>query len=196
MGRRDVRPREEVLAELDQWLRERNVRMLGNLGFENAYALAMPRAKAAALGVRTIADLAQLAPRLSIAGDYEFFARPEWAALREAYGLRFRAERQMQPDFMYQAAAAGDVDVVSAYTSEGLVAKYDLLVLEDPKRAIPPYDAILLVAPRRADDETLAAVLMPLVNAIDVEKMRAANLWATTSSPEEVARWLAGEIQR
>jgi osmoprotectant transport system permease protein len=196
MGRRDVRPREEVLAELEKWLRQRNVRMLGGLGFENAYALAMPRAKAQALGVRSIADLASHAPRLSIAGDYEFFARPEWAALREAYGLRFRTERQMQPDFMYQAAAAGDVDVVSAYTSEGLVAKYDLVILEDPKRAIPPYDAILLVAPKRAGDETLAAALMPLVNKIDVEKMRAANLRATTTSPEEVARWLADQIGR
>ena len=190
MGRRDVRPRADVLAELEKWLREKNVRMLGGLGFENAYALAMPRAKAEALGVRSIADLAAHAPQLSIAGDYEFFARPEWAALRDAYGLRFRNERQMQPDFMYQAAAAGDVDVVSAYTSEGLLAKYDLLVLDDPKRAIPPYDAILLIAPKRAGDEKLAAALMPLVNTIDVEKMRAANLRATTSSPEEVARWL------
>ena len=196
MGRRDVRPRAEVLAELEKWLRQRKVRMLGGLGFENAYALAMPRAKAAALGIRSIADLAQHTPRLSIAGDYEFFARPEWAALRDAYGLRFRAERQMQPDFMYQAAAAGDVDVVSAYTSEGLVAKYDLLILDDPKRVIPPYDAILLLTPKRAGDETLAAALAPLVNAIDVGKMRAANLRATTTSPEEVARWLAGEIKR
>jgi len=195
MGRRDVRPRGEVLAELDTWLRQRKLRMLGGLGFENAYALAMPRAKAAALGVRSIADLAAHAPQLSIAGDYEFFARPEWAALRDAYGLRFRAERQMQPDFMYQAAAAGDVDVVSAYTSEGLVAKYDLVILDDPKRAIPPYDAILLLAPKRAGDEKLAATLMPLVNAIDVEKMRAANLRATTSSPEEVARWLWEQVR-
>ncbi len=194
MGRRDVRPREEVLAELEKWLGERKVRMLGGLGFENAYALAMPRAKAQALGVRSIADLASHAPRLSIAGDYEFFARPEWAALRDAYGLRFRAERQMQPDFMYQAAAAGEVDVVSAYTSEGLVAKYDLVILDDPKRAIPPYDAILLVAPKCAGDQTLAAALMPLVNSIDVEKMRAANLRATTSSPEEVARWLWEQV--
>ena len=196
MGRRDVRPRAEVLAELERWLRQRKVRMLGGLGFENAYALAMPRKRAAALGIRTIADLARHAPDLVAAGDYEFFARPEWAALRDAYGLRFRAERQMQPDFMYQAAAAGDVDVVSAYTSEGLVAKYDLLILDDPKRAIPPYDAILLLAPKRAGDEKLAAALMPLVNAIDVGKMRAANLRATTTSPEEVARWLAGEIKR
>ena len=93
---------------------------------------------------------------MSIAGDYEFFSRPEWAALRKAYGLSFRAQRQMQPDFMYAAVASGEVDVIAGYTSDGLIAKYDLVVLDDPKHAIPPYDAILLLAPKRAGDERAA----------------------------------------
>ena len=29
---------------------------------------------------------------LTAAGDYEIFARPEWTALRNAYGLKFRAQ--------------------------------------------------------------------------------------------------------
>ena len=75
----------------------------------------------------------------------------------------------MQPDFMYQAARAGDVDVVSAYTSDGRIAQFDLAVLDDPKRAIPPYDAILLLSPRRAHDEALIAALKPLVGAVAVD---------------------------
>ncbi len=120
MGRTDAPPREAVLGEVARWLNATyRVRTLGTLGFENAYALAMPRARAQKLGIRTIADLAAHAGELSIAGDYEFFERPEWKAIRDAYGLRFRAQRTMQSDFMYQAAKAGDVDVVSAYTSDG-----------------------------------------------------------------------------
>jgi len=107
------------------------VTLLGELGFENAYALVMPRKRAEALGIRSIADLASHAKTMSMAADYEFFSRPEWAGLREAYGLSFRAQRQMQPDFMYAAAAAsGEVDVIAGYTSDGLIAKYDLVVLE------------------------------------------------------------------
>ncbi len=64
--------------------------MLGTLGFENAYALAMTRTKARRFGIRSIADLAVRASELTIAGDYEFFARPEWDALRKSYGLRFK----------------------------------------------------------------------------------------------------------
>ena len=106
-----------------------------------------------------IADLASHASTMSIAGDYEFFSRPEWANLRKAYGLSFRAQRTMQPDFMYAAVASGEVDVIAGYTSDGLIAKYDLVVLDDPKRAIPPYDAIVLLSPKRADDQALQAAL-------------------------------------
>ena len=53
-------------------------------------------------------------------------------------------------------SASGEVDVIAGYTSDGLIAKYDLVVLDDPKRAIPPYDAIVLLAPKRADDAGVA----------------------------------------
>ena len=129
--------------------------MLGGLGFENAYALAMARKRAGQLGLSSLADLARHAPQMSIAGDYEFFGRPEWKAIRETYGLAFRQQRQMQAEFMYPAAAAGEVDVISAYTSDGRIAQFDLQVLDDPRNAIPPYDAILLVSPKRASDQAL-----------------------------------------
>src|SRR5262249_45584137 len=134
----------------------------------------------------------------TIAGDYEFFARPEWAAIRRAYGLTFARERQMQPEFMYPAAAAGEVDVISAYTSDGRIAQHDLVVVADPKHAIPLCDAILLLAPKRAGDRALTDALAPLVGAIDVKLMREANLRATGpgASPAEVARWMWGEIKK
>ena len=199
LHRADIKPRAEVLAEVSRWLENTHgIRMLGSLGFENAYALAMLRERAQKLGIRSIADLAAHAGELSIAGDYEFFERPEWQAIRDAYGLRFRTQRTMQSDFMYQAAKVGDVDVVSAYTSDGRIAQFDLAVLDDPKHAIPPYDAILLLAPKRAHDVALIAALQPLIGAVPVELMRAANLRAAggdaDASAREVAKWLWGQI--
>jgi osmoprotectant transport system permease protein len=192
--RNDIRPRQEVLTELKTMLAKQSITLLGELGFENAYALVMPRKRAEQLGIRSIADLASRAPGLTMAADYEFFSRPEWAGLKKAYGLSFRAQRQMQPDFMYAAAASGEVDVIAGYTSDGLIAKYDLVVLNDPKRAIPPYDAVLLLAPKRADDVTLRTALQPLLGKIDISAMREANLRASgndaESSPDAVARWL------
>jgi osmoprotectant transport system permease protein len=106
----------------------------------------------------------------------------------------------MQPDFMYAAVASGEVDVIAGYTSDGLIAKYDLVTLDDVRHAIPPYDAILLLAPKRAEDERLRAALKPLLGKIDIATMREANLRASgndaNSSPEAVARWLWEKIGR
>ncbi|MGA2293131.1 ABC transporter permease/substrate-binding protein [Bradyrhizobium sp.] len=196
--RSDIKPREELLVELQAMLARESVTLLGELGFANAYALVMPRKRADALGIRSIADLASRAPAMSIAGDYEFFSRPEWAGLQQAYGLSFRTQRQMQPDFMYAAAASGEVDVIAGYTSDGLIAKYDLKVLDDPRHAIPPYDAIVLLAPKRATDQALQAALRPLIGSIDIADMREANLRAAggdgASSPDAVAHWLWDKI--
>jgi osmoprotectant transport system permease protein len=190
----EIKPREELLAELKTTLAQRNVTLLGELGFENAYALVMPRKRAEALGIHSIADLASHAATMSMAADYEFFSRPEWAGLQKAYGLSFRAQRQMQPDFMYAAVASGEVDVIAGYTSDGLIAKYDLVVLDDPKHAIPPYDAIVLLAPKRASDSALRGALQPLLGKIDISTMREANLRAAggngAASSDAVARWL------
>jgi len=199
MRRSASAPRVEVLREVSAWLSATHgIGTLGGLGFENAYALAMKRERAEALGIRSIADLASHAGNLSVGGDFEFFVRPEWTAIRNGYGLNFREQRQMQAEFMYPAAAGGDVDVIAAYTSDGRIVQFDLLVLDDPRHTIPPYDAILLVAPQRRGDRALLEALKPLIGRIDVETMRQANLRAggggADASPAAAARWLWGEI--
>jgi osmoprotectant transport system permease protein len=195
---KDIPPREQLLDELKAILAKRNITLFGELGFENAYALVMPKKRAEALGIHSIADLAAHAPTMSIAGDYEFFSRPEWAAIKRAYGIAFRTQRTMQPDFMYAAVASGEVDVIAGYTSDGLIAKYDLTVLDDPKHAIPPYDAVVLLSPKRAHDEALQGALKPLLGKIDIAAMREANLRASgndaDSSPDAVARWLWDKV--
>lgn len=176
MGRTDQPPRTELLAEMSTWLlATHGVRALGPLGFENAYALAMRRDRAEALGVTSIADLARVAPSLRLGGDFEFFGRQEWAAVRDSYGLRFAERKEYQSTFMYRAIADGDVDVISAFSSDGRIAALDLVVLEDTQAALPPYDAVLLLAPARADDEALIAALEPMLEAVSVEVMREAN---------------------
>jgi osmoprotectant transport system permease protein len=196
--RTDIKPRDELVGELKALLAKQGITLFGELGFENAYALVMPRQRAQALGIHSIADLAAQAGQLSIAGDYEFFSRPEWASLQKTYGLSFRSQRQMQPDFMYAAVASGEVDVIAGYSSDGLIAKYDLVALDDTRQAIPPYDAVLLLAPKRAGDAALQDALKPLLGKIDIKTMQEANLRASggdaAASPDAVARWLWQKI--
>jgi osmoprotectant transport system permease protein len=184
-------------AELTQALAKRDgVRILGTLGFENAYALAMRRERSEQLGIRSIADLARAAPRLRLASDIEFLSRPEWRSVEASYGLRFAARTSYNPTFMYRAIADGSADVLSAFSSDGRIAALDLVTLSDPKGALPSYEAVLLVSPRRARDAPFLAALKPLLGAIPIERMRQANLMVDRdvdkASPEAAARWLFG----
>jgi osmoprotectant transport system permease protein len=196
LGRKDSPPRAQLLEELTRTLQERyGVVVMGPLGFENAYALAMRRTRAQALGVASIADLAGESPRLKMGSDLEFLKRPEWTALRTRYGLNFQALREFQPTFMYRAITTDEVDVISAFSSDGRIEEYGLVVLEDPLEAVLPYDAVLLLAPARAADATLKRALEPLLRAIPIDVMRKASLMVDRDtdkkSPQEAAAWLA-----
>jgi osmoprotectant transport system permease protein len=200
MGRTDVPSRAVMLAELTQWMAaNRKVVVLGSLGFENAYALAMRRADAERLGIKTLDDLAAKGRDLRLGSDLEFLSRPEYAALKAAYGLRFKAETSYNPTFMYRAIASKEADVISAFSSDGRIAAQDLVVLADPKGAIPAYDAVILIAPTRANDRLLRRAVEPLIGAISVEAMRTANLSVDRDdgkvSPAEAARNLEAVVK-
>jgi len=69
------------------------------------------------------------------------------------------------------------VDVISAFSTDGRIAAYDLSVLADERHAIPPYDAIVLIGRRLSTREpAAAAALAKLSRSIDSERMRRANL--------------------
>jgi osmoprotectant transport system permease protein len=193
LRRTDTPPPEAMRAALATELRRRdNVLLVGALGFENAYALAMKRGRAAALNIRTLDDLAGAAPELSLGADLEFLTRPEWRAVRSRYGLVFGDQRSYSPTFMYRAVAGGAADVITAFSSDGRIAALDLVTLADPRRALPSYDAVLLAAP--GTNPRAIEALRPLIGAISVERMRQANLMvdrdADKRTPAEAARWL------
>ncbi len=184
--------RAAVLRGVRVWLREMHgIETVAVFGFENAYALAMKRERARVLGVRTLSDLARAAPQLEIGGDIDFFDRAEWRALRARYGFAFRARRSMDSTLMYQAVNEGQVDVISAYSTDGRIASLDLLLLEDDLGVIPPYDAMLLASPKlSAEAPELLRALARLEGSIDEAQMQQMNFAVDqgSQSPEEVAR--------
>ena len=64
--------------------------------------------------------------------------------------------------------------MITAFSSDGRIAALDLVTLADPRRALPSYDAVLLVSPdARQRPRGCVAALRPLIGAIPVERMRA-----------------------
>ena len=92
---------------------------------------------------------------------------------------------------MYRAVVEEEVDVISAFSTDGRIAAYDLVLLEDDRGVIPPYDAIVLVSARlRSELPDVLAALRALEGGIDAARMRRMNqrVDAHGESPAEVAR--------
>jgi osmoprotectant transport system permease protein len=178
MKRTDRVPRAQLLQEVVAFLeQEQGLRVVGALGFENTYAIAMRADHARELGVTSLSGLAPHAARLEIGSDYVFFQREEWRALVDVYGLSFARERSMDSALMYEAIATGEVDVISAYSTDGRVEAFDLTLLDDDRAVIPPYDALLLAGSGLAREHPeVIERLRGLAGRIDAAEMRRMNL--------------------
>jgi osmoprotectant transport system permease protein len=200
MKQTEFKDRDRTLKEIGQWLHEKHgVVCLGKLGFENAYALAVPEDLAQQLNLKTIRDLQPHARNWQIAGDNQLFdPRPEWRAVKQKYNLEFGKEIPMDPALMYEAVGKGKLQVLAAYTSDGRIRAKNLRLLQDPDQAFPPYDAVLLVSRNASYRPEVVEALKPLLGAIDLEKMQQANLLVDVDhqSVEKAARELSGKLKQ
>jgi len=198
MKREATADRDKLMRQMTQWLRkEKGVYCLGSLGFENSYALAVRRSFARRRRLDTIEDLTTVTSELTIASDPEFFGRSEWRDLKQAYSLEFRDRLRMQSTLLYKAAGRGEVDVITGYTSDPRINQYNLKVLTDNRRVLPPYDAVLLVSEALYENKDAIRRLRPLIGGIDTELMREANRMVDLESqpPATAARWLRDKLE-
>jgi osmoprotectant transport system permease protein len=189
-----------MLDEIVKWSEQKHgVKMLGALGFENTYAFAVRPEDAKAKSLKTLNDLARISPSFVFGTDLEFLERPEWGMVKAAYPMEFKKARSFNPTFMYPALSSGEVDVISAFSSDGRIAANGFVVLEDEKGAVPSYEAMILVAPGRSGEDKFTTALKPLIGAIAVELMREANYMVDRASdkksPEQAALWLDGKLR-
>ncbi len=159
------------LDELNRWLAQRGLVAAVPLGFNNTYALAMSQAKAKALGIATISDLASSKGRGLVFGlSHEFLQRADgWPALQRAYSAT-ATPIGLDHGLAYDAVAAGRVDVIDVYSTDAKLGRLGLRVLDDDRAFFPKYDAVLLM---RAGVD--AAPLQKLAGTIDAATMIAMN---------------------
>jgi osmoprotectant transport system permease protein len=171
------------------------VRWLPPLGFENTYAIAVRRETAQRYGLRTLSDLARAAPGLVAGFTPDFIGRPDGLpGLRRAYDLQPREVRSLLQAVKYQALAAGTVDVIDGYSTDGFIERYDLVVLEDDRGFFPPYEAAALASHRFVSERPRAALaLAELSGRLDEPTMRRLNRRIEVDG-EEIARVAADAL--
>jgi osmoprotectant transport system permease protein len=152
-------------------------RWLPPLGFENTYAVAVRRGTADSLHLATLSDLARVAGQLRAGFTADFIGRADGLpGLASRYGLKLREVHALAPGVKYQALSAGAVDVIDGYSTDGLIARYDLVVLADDRHFFPPYQAAAVVsAGLQRDNARAIGALTELSDQIDVTRMRELN---------------------
>jgi osmoprotectant transport system permease protein len=160
-----------------QALAAKGLRMTASLGFENKYALGMPRARAQELGVTSVSQLKDY-PDLRIGVSNEFLKRTDgWPGLAAHYKFPPRDVQGLEHALTYPSLANGALDVTDLYTTDAEIVRDDVQVLDDDQHFFPPYHAVLLY---RADlAERLPAVVAAfgrLEGAINEEEMRRLNV--------------------
>ncbi len=175
MSREGNPGREAIRNRVVNYLDQQGVVTVGFTGFQNRYALAMRRDRAKELGVTSIDDLLPHADGLLAGADLEFFGRSEWLRLRDLYNMDFAEKLSFDPSLMYTAVAERQVDVISAYTTDGRVAAFDLVLLDDPRNALLAYDGIILASAAAAAQPAFMQAIESTVDGIPDQLMRQAN---------------------
>jgi osmoprotectant transport system substrate-binding protein len=117
------------------------------LGFENTFAMVIRGDDAQRLHLRTMSDLAPIAPKWRAGVGYEFLERPDgFRGWSERYGLHFGDKpRVMDLGLIYRALVDHQVDIVAGNSTDGLIDSLGLVALQDDKHYFPPYDAVPIV---------------------------------------------------
>jgi glycine betaine/choline ABC-type transport system substrate-binding protein len=135
-----------------EYSRRFHLAWLEPLGIDNGFAMVVRGADARGRGLKTLSDAARTSWALGV--GYEFEQRADGlAALKSVYGFQLKGSpKTMDLGLLYKAIEQGQVDMIAANATDGVLSKMDLKILEDDRHAFPPYEVSLV-----AREELLAA---------------------------------------
>ena len=154
-----------------------NIEVLNPLGFNNTYAMAVTKETAEKYNLKTVSDLSKVSKDLVIGPTIEFPNRDDGLiGLEKTYNMNFRDVKAIDGSLRYTALVNNETQVIDAFTTDGLIEKFDLTILEDDKNFFPPYDAVTVIRKETLEEyPELREVIGLLDGVITEEKMRKLN---------------------
>jgi osmoprotectant transport system substrate-binding protein len=184
-----------ALAEaIDPW----DLRVLSYADAQNQNGLVVTRATAERLAVRTTSDLGRVARPLTLGGPPECPSRRYCLeGLAEVYGLRFAAFVPLaEQSYVRQALKDYVIDVGVLFTTDGILAGDDLVLLDDDRGLQPAENLVPMVRSdvlEAADGRRVAAALDQVSHRLTTANLRFLN-WRVSvagNDPASEARgWL------
>lgn len=153
---------EQVYETSKQELKEQyDIEVLRQMQFNNTYVMAVTQETAKKYNLETISDLAKVAHNMKSGTVFEFSNRADGLpGLQEEYGFTIGESLTLDGSPRYTALLNGDVDVIDAFATDGLLKKFELKVLEDDKAFFPPYYAMPIIRAEALEECPEIAPLM------------------------------------
>lgn len=181
-----------------KFMQKYNLELLEPIGFNNAYAVAVTQETAKKYNLKTLSDLQAVANQLTFGTQQEFLARADGMdGLKAVYNLEFKDIKAMDIGLKYTALTEGKADLIDVFATDGMLIKYNLVILEDDKNFFPPYYAAPLVRTELLQkNPEVKEVLNKLAGKIDDRTMAELNAQVDVEKKKakDVARaWLEKE---
>lgn len=116
-------------------------------GFESSYVVVTRPEFAEKHGLKTLSDLQRLmeVEDVQLAFDPEFYARPEEEILEKEYQIKSSHLKLLDHTLLYLALLNRSVDIIDGYATDGFIFDHGLVILEDDKKRLPPYEAATII---------------------------------------------------
>ncbi len=180
-------PDEALKLVQDGFKDQYNMKFYNSYGFDNTYAFMVTHETAEEYNLEKTSDLAEYADEFAVGVDNSWVNREGdgYDAFQEAYGFGFSDMSPMQISLVYEALYSGSLDVALGYTTDGRIAAYDLVVLEDDLQFFPPYDASPFATYEIIEEyPVIDEALMRLEGTITTETMQQLNYQADEEGTE------------
>jgi len=155
-----------------------NLTLFDPIGFNNTYALAIKASRLEELGVSKISDLSSISGDLRFGAGHAFYTRAHdgYDGIVATYGLSFKESLKMDTSLLYEAIDTGNLDVIVVFSTDSLLKKYDMTILEDDGGVFPPYHGSPLCRNEVIDKyPELKEILNSLAGAVDDATMQELN---------------------
>ncbi|HZK20496.1 MAG TPA: glycine betaine ABC transporter substrate-binding protein [Treponemataceae bacterium] len=147
MGKTAIGDTKKVYDAMKEYYNdELDIAVLTPLGFNNTYAMAVRKDTAEKYNLKTCSDLAKVSDELVLGSTFEFAEREDgYLGMKKVYNMEFKDSKSVDGALRYTALANGNSDVIDAFTTDGLLKMFDLVVLDDDLGFFPPYHGVPIV---------------------------------------------------
>lgn len=185
----------DILSE--QYREQYQLSWANLFGFNDTYGLAVRREIAEKYNLKTFSDLKRVSKDLVFGAEYDFYEREDgFAALEKTYQMSFKQQIDMDNGLKYQAIKEKQIDVMTIFTTDGLLSTSDVVVLEDDLHLYPSYVGGTVIRTDTMNRYPELKVLEELNGVLDDRKMAQLNneVESNGQKPEDVARNFLIEI--